>query len=463
MSEAVESLGPRVSEAPYPPAAVGWYATLLLALLYWLSILDRFIISLLVEPIKRDLGLTDLQFGMLHGFAFAATFAFFGLAFGAFADRFSRRVIIFAGVSIWSLATAACGFAQNFWHLLLARVGVGAGEAALNPCATSMLADLFPRHRLTLPMAVYAMGATVGAGTAFLIGGAIVQMVSEADMFTLPIVGDVRPWQAVFFIVGVPGALLSLAIFTVPEPVRRGQRAPERSGQSWLSSYRDLLTFMKSRLRFFLCVYLGFTFASMAVVGGAGWYPVHMGRSFGWTPMQIGANLGVTLIIAAVFGKLTSGKIMDLMYRSGRRDAQLRWYAGSLLAAVPVAIFTFTTGNPWMCLCGLTVLLMLLQPLPVCAYTAMNLVTPNHLRGAGVALFGATAGLVGGGAGPILVPAASEFIYRSESAIGLGMATVISVCAPIAAILLALGFKAMREAMAEAEGATTPSPQASPG
>ncbi|NND66989.1 MAG: MFS transporter, partial [Halioglobus sp.] len=189
----------RGQETPYPPTAVGWYATGILALLYWLSILDRFIIALLVDPIKRDMDITDVQFGLLHGLAFAVTFALFGIVAGAMADRFSRRRVIFAAVMIWSLATAACGLAQHYWHLLIARVGVGAGEAGLNPSAMSMLADLFPRERLTSAMAVYSMGATVGSGTAYLFGGLIVAAVSAADTYTVPLIGEMRSWQTVFF------------------------------------------------------------------------------------------------------------------------------------------------------------------------------------------------------------------------------------------------------------------------
>ena len=96
------------SYTPYPAPSVGWYATICLALLYWLSILDRFIISLMVDPIKRDMGLSDVQFGLLHGMAFAVTYSLFGLIAGALADRFSRRWIIFASVTVWSMATAAC-------------------------------------------------------------------------------------------------------------------------------------------------------------------------------------------------------------------------------------------------------------------------------------------------------------------------------------------------------------------
>lgn len=439
---------PPLVNAAYPKAAVAWYATILLAVLYWLSVMDRFIISLLVEPIKRDLGLTDMQFGMLHGFAFAATFAIFGLLFGVLTDRCSRRWIIFAGVSIWSVATTLCGVAQSYIHLLLARIGVGAGEAALNPAASSMVSDLFPPQRLTLAMAVYAMGATIGAGTAYLVGGVIVELVSQSEVFVLPLIGEVRSWQAVFFIVGVPGALLSFIIFTVPEPARRGQRvAAANTPKS--SAFRELVQFMKSRPRFFVCHFLGFAFASAVLTGGGGWYPVHMGRSFGWSPSQIGLTLGLSMLAAALIGNSITGRLIDKMFRSGFKDAQLRWYAGCMLATVPIGIFTFTNSSPWFFMGGMVLYLMLTQPLSVCAYTALNLVTPNHLRGTCIAFFGVFAGLLGGGAGPIMVPAAAKLFSNPSTAIGYGLATVITVGCAMTAGLLALALRDMREAVTE--------------
>jgi MFS family permease len=436
--------------APYPARGVAWYATIMLAFLYWLSILDRFIISLLVDPIKRDLGLTDVQLGLLQGFAFAITFAVFGLLFGTLADRVSRRWVIFTGVSIWSMATAACGVAQNFWHLMLARIGVGAGEAALNPCATSMLADLFPRERLTSAMAVYAMGSTVGMGTAFVFGGAIVQLVSGSETMMLPLIGEVRSWQAVFFIVGIPGMLLSLLIFTVPEPFRRGRRiAATDTPRS--SPYRELLRFMSSRKRFFLCHYAGFILASMIISGMGSWYAAHMARKFGWGAGQIGLSLGVTIAAAGVIGKFLCGRIVDAMYQRGSRDAQMRWYAGCLLFATPIGIWATTSGNPWVYLIGIGTYLIFTSPLPACSSTSLNLVTPNELRGTGMAFYGAVGGILGAGLGPLLMAAAAQYIYGSESAIGLGMATVIGVCGPLGALCLWLGFRAMREAVTEAE------------
>jgi MFS family permease len=448
MSQAVESIELQVGQVPYPARAVGWYATIMLAFLYWLSVLDRFIISLLVDPIKKDLGITDVQFGLLHGFAFALTFAIFGLLAGRLADRFSRRWVIFAGVSIWSLSTAACGVAQNFWHLMLARVGVGAGEATLNPCATSMLTDLFPRERLTKAMAVYAMGSTVGMGTALMFGGWIVELVSKTATIVLPIVGEVPPWQAVFFIVGIPGALLSLMIFTVPEPLRRGQRAANSSKPQ---SYRELLKFINSHRRFFICHYAGFACASAIIAGSGGWYAVHMSRAFGWSPSRIGLALGLTIAGAGVLGKIICGTAVDSMYRRGVRDAQIRWYAGCLALATPIGIFAMTSSNPWGFVFGLGAFLMLLSPLPACASTALNLVTPNELRGSGIAFFGAVAGIIGGGSGPVLIAASAQNLFSGDTAIGMGMALVLGVCCPLGAVALALGFRSMREAMLEAE------------
>jgi len=439
--------------APFPTPAVGWYATIILALMYWFSVLDRFIIGLMVDPIKRDLGLTDLQFGMLHGTAFAVTFAVVGIIAGALADRFNRRWVIFTGVTIWSLATAACGLAQSFWHMLYARVGVGAGEATLNPCATSMITDLFPRERLTTAMAVYAMGSTVGSGCAYLFGGLIVAMVAQSNDFVLPLIGSVRSWQATFFIVGLPGALFSLMIFAVPEPVRRGARAVKRQANSFwrdaLGSYMTLFRFIRGRSRFFMLHYAGFGLGAMIVTGAGTWYPAYIGRSFGWKADKIGLYLGVTLVISGVLGKLIGGLVVDGMYRRGRRDAQFRWYGCSLLAAAPLGMLAFNSGNPWVFLGFLFLFLTVLSPYMACMNASLNLVTPNELRGTGVAFFNATAGVIGAAGGPILVAGLSDRVFGGN--IGMGMTAAIAICCPLAAVLLLLGMKSMREVVTEAE------------
>lgn len=437
---------------PYPRPGIAWYSVILLALLYWLSILDRTIISLLVDPIKADIGISDVQFGMLHGLAFAVTFSLFGLIAGSLADRFNRRLIVFLSVTVWSLATAACGLAQNFWHLLLARVGVGAGEAGLNPCATSMITDLFPKEKLTSAMAVYSLGASVGSGCAFIFGGMLVEYVSAAETVAIPVLGEVKPWQAAFIIIGIPGVIAALCSFSMPEPIRRGRAAatPAAGGIAGLAAtYKSLFVFIRSRGRFFFHHYLGFGMGSLALVGGAAWYPAHMGRSFGWSGGDIGLSLGVSLIAGGFAGKLLTGIMVDRMFSSGRTDAQFTWYAGCLLLSVPVAVFTMTTGLPMGFLVGLAFLVMLLSPMTALYMASLNVVTPNELRGAGVAFYSATIGLAALSLGPVLVALFSDHLYGGN-AIGLGLATVYCIASPLGALVLYTGRAAMREAVAQA-------------
>jgi MFS family permease len=176
-----------------------------------------------------------------------------------------------------------------------------------------------------------------------------------------------------------------------------------------------------------------------------------MARSFHMSTGRIGLTLGLTIIGFGVIGKVLCGRAVDAIYRRGHRDAQLRWYASCLLAAVPAGVIGTTSGNPGVFLTGIGIMVMLLQPLPACAYASMNLITPNELRGAGVALFNLFPGLIGSISGPVLIAAIGQHFFAGPSGIGSGMAVVIAVCGPLGAASLALGWRAMREAVREAE------------
>jgi MFS family permease len=190
------------------PGWYGWYVSVLFCALYTLSFVDRLIVGLLVQPIKADLGLSDTQISLVHGFSFAVFYTLFGLVMGRLADLVNRRNLIAAGVFTWSLMTVFCGAASRFGHLLLLRVGVGVGEAALTPAAYSIITDYFPAEKRSTALSIFSAGAYLGIAVAFT-GGAYIYRSIESWLavrggLTLPMLGEMHAWQLVFVAVGHP-------------------------------------------------------------------------------------------------------------------------------------------------------------------------------------------------------------------------------------------------------------------
>src|SRR5262245_9002593 len=180
-------------EAPYPPPGYAWYVVGVLTLVYVFSFIDRQILNLLVRPIRRDLDISDTQMSLLMGFSFALFYTLFGIPLGRLADAHSRRGLIALGFVFWSVMTAGCGLARNFVQMLLLRVGVGVGEAALSPAAYSLISDYFPPQRRATAISVYSMGIYIGSGLAFVLGGVVVGFVSTHGAWQLPLIGATRP------------------------------------------------------------------------------------------------------------------------------------------------------------------------------------------------------------------------------------------------------------------------------
>jgi MFS family permease len=217
-----EHKGASAADSPWPKPLYSWYVVGVLMLAYTNSFIDRQILSLLIEPIRRDLQITDTQVSLLAGLAFTIFYTLMGVPIARLADQKNRRTIIAIGIASWSVMTASCGLARNFWHMFLARVGVGVGEATLSPAAMSMISDYFPVGKLARAISIYSMGVYFGAGLALIIGGMVVKLVIEAGNVVLPVVGEVFPWQMTFFFVGLLGIPIFLLMLTIREPVRRG-------------------------------------------------------------------------------------------------------------------------------------------------------------------------------------------------------------------------------------------------
>ena len=314
---------------------VAWYAVFVLLLAYVLSFVDRIILSLLVTPIKEDLGTTDAQMGLLMGFAFAIFYTIAGIPIAKYSDVKSRRLIIATGIFLWSIMTAVCGLAKSFFQLFLARVGVGVGEAALTPAAYSMIADYFSEDKLGRAMGAYKSGAMVGGGLAFIIGGAVVGYVVNSESIILPLLGEMKPWQMAFIIVGLPGVLIGLLMLTVREPERTGI---EDSLEAKVS-ISDAIRYMRERWRIYLFIFLGFAFMATPISTALTWIPVYLQRIHEMSIADSGKTLGVIIFFLSTTGVLFSGWLIDFFKKKGYKDGYFKVALSICVVTVPIVYF----------------------------------------------------------------------------------------------------------------------------
>lgn len=436
--------------AVYPSPVYAWYVVGVLMLAYTVSFIDRQILNLLVGPIKRDLGIDDVEMSLLSGLAFALFYTFLGLPIGRMVDRRSRRGIIIVGIVVWSLFTAACGLAGKFWHLFLTRIGVGVGEAALSPAAYSLVADYFPPNRLGTAMGVYNMGIFVGSGLAYIFGGLVIGLVSGAEHMVLPIVGEVFAWQVVFFAVGLPGLLVALLMFTVREPIRQGIKAVRQAdGSMGVKSVpvREVVRYIGSNAKAVLCHNVGFALLSLVGYGVATWLPSFFIRAHGWTPSEIGVAFGIVQLTAGVVGVIFGGWLGDVLKQKGIADGRLRVGLVAAILGVPFAIAMpfLADGNTALALSIATTFFF-----TMCfgaAPAAIAEIMPNQMRGQASAVYLFIVNLIGLGLGPTAVALVTKYVFRDENMVGYSMAVVAGIALPLAALVLWIGCAPYRQAL----------------
>lgn len=419
---------------------------------YVFSYIDRQIMTLLIEPVSADLALNDTQFGLLHGLAFALFYATMGIPIAHLSDRHSRPLIIAVGIFVWSIATAGCGIARNFWQLFTARILVGTGEATLSPATYSMLADYFPKDQLGRAVAIYSIGSFIGAGLAFLVGGALISLVPRLGFDSLPFVGELRPWQATFVLVGVPGiAVAALCWLTVVDPQRHEDaRDVDRTGRTYSeATLADVLRFCRAHRAVLGCHFVGFSFASMAMYQLLAWGPAIFIRSYGLTAAQTGYVLGIVTLIASTTGVLASGWLNDRLRQRGRLDAPMLTGAiGGAGIVLPVALLPFAASLQSAVALFSLALFFGAFPMPP-STAAIQLLAPNRMRSRISAMFLFCNSLFGLAAGAALVGALNDFVFESPAAVGTSVAIVVGGAAVATAAVLAAGMRPLRESLAE--------------
>jgi MFS family permease len=438
-----------VRAEPWPSPGIAWYAVVILVIAFVFSFIDRIIIAMLVEPLKQDLGLSDTQIGWLQGLAFAVFYATVGLPIGRWADRYSRRAIIGWGIFFWSLMTAVCGLARNFLELFLARVGVGVGEAALSPAAYSMIADYFPREKLGRAIGVFQSGAFFGAGLSFLVGGLVIRAVSGAGELSLPLVGSVRPWQVVFFVVGLPGVLVALLMLTVREPARRGTLAGHAAG----IPLGTVLRYAVDRWRVFVLHFAGFALLAVPMTTIVTWAFAYFTRVLAFTPPQAALRLGGILVVLSPLGVYAGGWLADFFQRRGHRDATLRVALGAAAGLWPLSAISTTVSAPGLVVALFCPFVFFASLSMALAPAALQVVAPNQMRAQISATWMLVLNLVTAGVGPTAVGALTDHLFGDPLAVGKSMALVNCISVPLAALALWAALAPFRKAAEEQAGA----------
>lgn len=425
-----------------------WYLVGVLTLANISGWIDRQILTLLAPAIREDLGLSLTEMSYLIGLPFAIFFTVMGIPIARMADSGNRRNIIAGGIALWSIMTALCGLASTYTRLLLARIGVGVGEAALQAPGTSLIADYFPRERLGSAMGVYAMGSFIGSGLAYAVGGWVIGLATQSESWTVPLIGSLRGWQVVFLVVGLPGLLVALLMLTIREPRRQGQhrvRVP----------LNTLFAYIGANIRTYLCVTLGYALSLTVNLGIASWLATFLVQRHEWPASRAGIVMGTLTMTIGTAGVIIGGRLTDAFVRRGWADAPLRIgiiaCIGMLVSATayPFAA-TATTAIIWLALVNFFAAF----PWGAASAAAADIV-PASMRAQGVALYAFVLTLVASALGPISVAAVTDYVFRDESALRVSLALVNVVGMTGAIILFVIGMPAYRRTIAQRDSYST--------
>jgi MFS family permease len=420
------------------PATRRWFVLFMFTLAYAFAYLDRQVLTLLVEPIRAELALSDTQLGLLQGAAFSLFFALGGVPLGWLVDNRNRIGVAAGCIAVWGVATALTGLAASYWQLVVARAGTATAEAGTSPAALSVLADLFPARLIPRATSIYMTAPYIGGGLALVGGSMALQHFTAAGGISLPMVGALAPWRAVFVSVGLPGLLLAaLTWLTVREPARSG-----------LGSATDQPVSFGRTLRFVFrdSGFLGFYFAGYAAIlvivfAVLAWYPSLAIREGLGSAASVGRPLGLIFLLSGCLGTLGS----QWLVRQGGGDAEvlakvLRAIHRFLWVQLPiVGLLTFTRSlAPALVLYAgaIACLSVLTALMPV----ALQVGVPNRMRGRVAGLFLLVVNLVGSSVGPAAVGALSDAWKNDEHGLARAMLVVVVLAsgAAIGFIRLAL-------------------------
>ena len=440
---------------PWPRPAQARYAVGVFAIGLTFLFLDRGVIPLLVEPIKHDLHLSDTMVGLLMGPAFIFFYLILGLPIARLVDSRSRRAIIAFSIGAWSIMTAATGLTRSFLIMLLCRVGVGVGEAGNGPATYSMMADLFPPERLSRAISFMQFGFVAGNGLATILTGAVIAWLSASRVYQVPLLGEVHGWQLTFFVVGLPGLIVTVLAMRMIEPARRGRMrtAPAAPGRRAIP-VREVLRYMQQNSGAYACMFLGLAFQSIVTFGIMNWAPTFFQRTYGWTIPHYAYLSGTLFLILWPIGLIPGSLLGEWLARRGYPSAYLLVTALTATVFVPLAIILplMANGTAAMVVMGATYLVSGFSPGPQNA--ALQIITPNEMRGQVTALFLFIFNVFGTGLAPFIIGLVTNYVVGSEAKVGESIMLTAAVLGPISVALMWLGIRPYARSVARSESWT---------
>lgn len=411
----------------YPARSYAWTVVAILIATAILSYTDRQVLSLLVDPVRADLHISDTQISLLLGTAFAVVYGIAGIPLGFLADRTSRRNLIFAGVLVWSLGTLACGLSRSFGELFAARIVVGLGEAVLSPAAISLISDYFPPARRGFAVGCFLSGIAMGIGASILIGGGVLRLVEMGALAATPLAGQ-PPWRLVLLVIGAPGILWALAILAIREPPRRTEKDDAASAHASSNARTATWTLV-------IPIYVVVALASLVDNAVGAWAPSLLIREFARDSAEVGIVLGLLLTAGFGGGVLAGGWLADRAGARGGWTRKLGVCLVSSLLILPVS-FLINVGQYNVVLLSVPLYFALSGSVTALGFSAILDVVPNRSRGLAMAISFFLNVAIGAGAGPTAVAFASDRLFGANVGLGPAITLTVGVSYAIAAVTL---------------------------
>lgn len=419
-----------------------WHLVAVLTLTYLLANIDRSVINLVVEPIRHDLGITDVQMSLLIGFAFVSLYSIAIVPAGYLVDRLNRRLLLAGAVVFWSGAAMLCSFAGSFGQLFAARAVLGLGEAVLAPAAYSLMRDGVEEKYRGRAFSLYQSGITLGYGLGALVGGVIFGLATQGFFASVPLFGHLKPWQHVLLIPALCGFFVAALLLTVREPPR-----VKIASQGDPVSFPELFSYMRGNAGVYAVIFGAVVTVSLGTAGWNAWIVAALGRAWGLSPAAIGKTIGMLGLVLFPLSAFIIGLLMDFIKQRWSRPDAPFWVAiGSCVLNLGPAMLVLHAPSitvMWIAY-GMFLFLTTVGVQAACGYMLAT-VTPSRLMGKATSCYYLTNNMIAGTMAPTIVAMISQYGFEGPQSLINALTISYPIFVSLAVVILLIGTRLIKD------------------